>query len=106
MSQLSERPMLPQVTDPKWAEKLTFQLTSLLADANRTVNLLTGGRMSVVLALASAPTTGLWGLGDEVRNSNPQELGTAGSKYVLRGWICVAAGTPGTWKEQRTLTGN
>lgn len=106
MSPLTEHPRLPDTRDPKWAEKLNFQLTYLLADANRAVNLLTGGRMSVVLALPSAPTTGLWGLGDEVRNDNPQELGTAGSKYVLRGWICVAAGEPGAWKEQRTLTGN
>ena len=106
MSQLPERPLLPQTADQKWPERLTFQLTYLLADINRTVNLLTGGRMVAVLALDAVPTTGLWGLGDEVRNRNPQELGAPGSKYILRGWICVAAGEPGTWKEQRTLTGN
>ena len=106
MTQLTERPNLPSVTDQRWPEKLNFQLTGLLADTNRVLNLLTGRRMSVVLALTSAPTAGLWGLSDEVRNSNPQETGTAGSKYVLRGWICVAAGEPGTWKEQRIPTGN
>lgn len=58
MTQLTERPMLPQTNDPKWREKLNFQLTTLLADTNRALNLLTGGRMSVVLALPSAPTTG------------------------------------------------
>ena len=45
-------------------------------------------------------------VGDEIRNSAPAELGTAGSKYVIRGWICVTAGTPGTWLPMRLLTGN
>lgn len=40
---------------------------------------------------AAAPTTGSWLVGDIVYNTNP----TAGG-YV--GWICVTAGTPGTWK--------
>ena len=54
----------------------------------------------------AAPTTGAWQAGDEVRNSAPAELGSVGSKYVLRGWICVASGSPGTWVQQRNLTGN
>jgi hypothetical protein len=27
------------------------------------------------------------------------------NKYALLGWVCVASGTPGTWKECRALTG-
>lgn len=57
-------------------------------------------------ASTAAPTAGTYTVGDFVRNSSPSELGTAGSKYVLMGWICTTAGTPGTWKESRTLTGN
>ena len=57
-------------------------------------------------ASTSAPTTGTWAKGDEIKNSNPSELGTAGSKYVVRGWQCLTAGTPGTWVAQRYLTGN
>lgn len=56
-------------------------------------------------AYTAVPTTGTYQLGDFVKNSNPSELGGAGNKYVLIGWICVLAGTPGTWKESRTLTG-
>ena len=37
------------------------------------------------------PTTGAWLKGDIVYNINPSAAG-----YV--GWICVTAGTPGTWK--------
>lgn len=52
------------------------------------------------------PVSGTWAQGDVLRNSAPVELGTAGSRYVLTGWICVASGTPGTWRELRSLTGN
>ena len=46
-----------------------------------------------------------WYVGDTIRNTNPSVLGTAGSKYVISGWVCTTAGDPGTWSEQRTLTG-
>lgn len=105
MSMLPERPFLPSVREPNFDEKLVFQLTLLLADINRQLNGVSGGRISAVLALASPPASGLWNVGDEVRNNAPSELGTAGSKYIVRGWQCVTAGEPGTWKEQRFLTG-
>ena len=57
-------------------------------------------------ALTASPTTGTYVQGDEIKNSAPAELGAASSKYVIRGWICTASGTPGTWLQQRTLTGN
>jgi len=40
---------------------------------------------------SAAPTTGTWAVGDIVYNDTP----TAGG-YI--GWVCVTAGTPGTWK--------
>lgn len=40
---------------------------------------------------SAAPTTGTFNIGDIVYNSAP----TAGG-YI--GWVCVTAGTPGTWK--------
>jgi hypothetical protein len=39
----------------------------------------------------AAPTTGTWSVGDIVYNSKP-----APSSPI--GWVCVAAGSPGTWK--------
>lgn len=54
----------------------------------------------------AAPTTGTWGVGDFVKNSAVTELGSGGSKYMIIGWTCTVAGTPGTWLENRTLTGN
>lgn len=56
-------------------------------------------------ALIAAPVLGDGRLGDFVRNSAPSELGAGGSKYVVLGWVCVASGSPGTWKDCRVLTG-
>lgn len=44
-----------------------------------------------IVKLSAPPTTGTYERGDIVYNTNP----TAGG-YL--GWICTAAGTPGTWK--------
>jgi hypothetical protein len=40
---------------------------------------------------SAAPTTGTWAVGDIVYNDTPTAGGTIG-------WVCVTAGTPGTWK--------
>lgn len=39
----------------------------------------------------AAPTSGTWQVGDRVWNTAPTAGGTLG-------WVCVTAGTPGTWK--------
>lgn len=71
------------------------------------VNLISEGRIAGrYSALTAAPTSGDWMQGDEVTNLAPTELGTAGSKYFIDGWKCVASGTPGTWVQKRCLTGN
>lgn len=71
------------------------------------VNALSEGRsVAYYNAATAAPTTGTYKQGDEIRNSAPTELGSAGSKYVINGWKCVASGTPGTWVQMRFLTGN
>lgn len=54
----------------------------------------------------AAPTTGTWAVGDYIWNSAPAEAGSAGSKYWIRGWWCSVGGTPGTWLQDRGLTGN
>lgn len=81
--------------------------TRFYSEVARQVNALSEGRLAASYsARTSAPTTETWAKGDQVRNSNPAEAGGAGSKYVVTGWICTAGGTPGTWLEMRTLTGN
>ena len=73
----------------------------------RQVNSLSEGAIAASYnARTAAPTAGTYQQGDSIRNSAPTELGTALSRYVVTGWLCVAAGTPGTWVQTRSLTGN
>ncbi|MCD0162691.1 hypothetical protein IHN63_15485 [Deinococcus sp. 6YEL10] len=54
----------------------------------------------------AAPTTGTWVAGDMALNNAITEQGTAGSRYIVRGWRCVTGGAPGTWVTERASTGN
>lgn len=70
------------------------------------VNALSEGRLSGTYNAQSAvPTTGAYAVGDFVRNSAPSELGSAASKYVVAGWLCLDD-SPLTFVQCRFLTGN
>jgi hypothetical protein len=45
----------------------------------------------VVSVRTEAPSSGVWNQGDIVYTNNPTALG-------FIGWVCVASGSPGTWK--------
>jgi hypothetical protein len=53
-------------------------------------------RTKVVYEATAAPTAGTWRVGDIVWNSTPAASG-------VPGWMCVTAGTPGTWKAMAAL---
>lgn len=92
-------------TSPRVQNDPVLQKT--LRDISYQVNLLSEGRIEAEYsAMTSAPASGAYAQGDFIRNSAPSELGTAGSKYLVFGWICVSGGTPGTWLQCRFLTGN
>ena len=59
---------------------------------------------------AAMPTTGTWTADDYVHNTNKSELGTAGSKYILKGWTRLTTGSGNVlntdWFEDHGLTGN
>ncbi|HET8730481.1 MAG TPA: hypothetical protein VFM34_05160 [Moraxellaceae bacterium] len=89
-----------------YVARLVLTLQGLFRDTGTKLNALAEGRISAKEGTATAaPTGGDWTVGDFVTNSAPSELGSAGSKYVVLGWVCVTSGSPGTWKECRTLTG-
>lgn len=63
------------------------------------------------VAFASAmPTTGTWTADDYVQNTAKSELGTTGSKYIIKGWIRMTTGSGNVlntdWFQDRALTGN
>lgn len=81
------------------------KLTDALTNSAAQVNALSEGRLSATTnAQAALPTTGVYAVGDFVRNNAPTELGAASSKYVILGWVCVAG--PLTFVQCRVLTGN
>lgn len=82
-------------------------IANMFRTIERLLNLLAEGRGTArYQSRTSAPTTGTYAQDDIVYKSGMVEAGSAGSKYVITGWVCVAGGTPGTWKEMRVLTGN
>lgn len=100
----------PKILLPFPASEYENQLNRVLyqeiEDISKQVNDLTEGRIFADhSAMTAKPTTGTFYRGDVLRNSAPEELGAAGSKYVITGWVCVVSGTPGTWVEARALTG-
>jgi hypothetical protein len=101
-------PKLPE-PEPKigtWSTTLLHALKRFFDSLTGQVNGISEGRIaSVTNAYTEPPVAGTYAQGDFVRNSAPAELGTEGAKYVVTGWVCVEAGSPGTWVEQRTLTG-
>lgn len=87
------------------------KLTDLHRDIARQVNDLTEGRIAAVTnGSTSVPTTGTWCQGDFVRNATPSEAGTAGSKYVVTGWLRLTSSSNNVlntdWVATRSLTGN
>lgn len=83
------------------------ELVKYLRNVSVQLNGISEGKLEASYnALTAAPTTGTHAQGDFVRNSAPSEAGGAGNKYVVFGWICSVAGTPGTWLQCRFLTGN
>lgn len=93
---------LPDVASPQYRTRLYDILRQIALQVNN----LSDGIISASYRSTAAPTTGSHNAGDTVKNSAPSELGTAGSKYVIVGWICTVSGTPGTWVQTRALTGN
>lgn len=96
---------------PADAAQTERKLTDLFRAHAQQVNDLTEGRISAVTNAASAvPTTGTWQQGDFVRNLAPSEAGTAGSKYVVTGWLRLTSGSNNVlntdWVATRSLTGN
>lgn len=60
---------------------------------------------AVVHAIAP-PTVGAWVGTDQLPHAAPAEAGTTPNKYINSGWVNTASGSPGTFLQQRTLTGN
>lgn len=93
---------LPQSDD---VSALKQRLYDLHREVSAQLNALSEGQLrGASNAATSAPVSGVYAVGDMVRNAAPAEFGSAGSKYVVTGWLCTAA--PLTFVPMRSLTGN
>jgi hypothetical protein len=100
------RLFLEQYLQKEYDHSLMAELMRIVEDA---VNKLSEGRIYQHYNASSAAPTGdtvAYQLGDKVWNISPTPSGSPGSEYCVIGWLCVASGTPGTWREMRVLTGN
>lgn len=87
---------------PQDIKTLVPRLSDVLTLIARQLNAFTEGSVSSVHnALTAAPTTGTWKAGDFIRNSNPSDTGDGSAIF---GWVCIASGTPGTWRKLKTET--
>ena len=94
------RPILPETNDiPSLRESLQREFDRLAVELRR----MQEGRLYGLKTGTAAPTTGAHAQGDVVRNSNPTNV-SATPDYVIYGWLCTGAGTPGTWVELRIPT--
>jgi len=104
---LEENPQLPLGQDTKYSGDLNFVLSRLFRNIAQKVNQIGDGRIAGNdFTSSTIPTTGMFKQGDFIKNSAPVEAGTAGSKFVVLGWVCTVGGSPGTLLPVRTLTGN
>ena len=101
MSRVNTDARLPQADDVR---ALKQRLYELHRDVSTQLNAISEGQMQgATNAATAAPISGSYAPGDFVRNSAPTELGTLGMRYVVEGWLCIAA--PLTFVQKRFLTG-
>lgn len=102
---------LPQfeIGNPSNVSTLLAALTRYMRQLVIQVNAIGDGQLTATNNASVSFPTGTsvaYSVGDYVRNSTPAELGSAGAKYIILGWVCVSSGAPGTWRQCRVLTGN
>lgn len=91
----------------QYLNKVPPEMTDIFRDVATQLDGISEGKITASHnARTSVPTTSTAKRGDFVRNSEPSELGSGGSKYVIFGWLCTVSGEPGTWVQCRFLTGN
>jgi len=68
-----------------------YRGSSITTRVGGATGFMTGSMGEIIVYTTGAPTSGTWKVGDKAMNTAPSASG-----YI--GWVCVTAGTPGTWK--------
>lgn len=94
-------PRLPIMGGVDYERSMYQRLYDLFRHVAQQLNgLAEGNIVASYNAASAAPTAGEHYQGDFIRNREPVDLGG----YIVMGWVCVASGAPGTWKECRCQT--
>lgn len=99
---LNETPQIPTNPGSDYDKRIGLFLVDALRRVAVKVNQMASGNASGFDGGATVAPTAAGNQGDFVRNLAPAELGTAGSKYVIEGWVYVGS----AWLQKRFLTGN
>lgn len=83
--------VLRSVSDSVTVKAIAANTWVIVNQDGRTIHPRNYGTPTRVIWNNAAPTTDTWARGDIVWNTAPSAGGTPG-------WVCVTAGTPGTWK--------
>jgi hypothetical protein len=98
-----------KIGHPTTVSALTVAVVQWLKLCQQQVNRISSGSINGSTTASTSqppsPSATIYAAGDYIRNTAPQVLGTSGSQYVVKGWLCVQGGQPGTWVQDRGLTG-
>lgn len=76
----------------------SFYLNALYDEVAPSIDIAPNTSMDRRLAITK-PTAGTYSRGDVIHNDATTVQGTAGSEYVVTGWVCTVPGNPGVWEE-------
>ena len=102
---LTETPQVPRFVKftVEWLQEWLRAFSANWVRLAQQLNGLTEGRIAVVHnAYTAYPVAGKYEQGDFIRNSTPSVQGVIPCDYIILGWICTVAGTPGTWEPVRS----
>lgn len=87
----------PYGISPANEESITFDKSQIqVSIIDDLAEFVPGMNVEQACQMSAAPSGGAWARGETIPNSAPAAEGSAG-------WICTAAGTPGTWKALGTI---
>jgi hypothetical protein len=103
-------PQLPATGATGVLANVIVAISNYLKLVQAQVNANSDGKIAGATSAANGPPPAnsktTYAQGDFIRSTVPSQTGTAGTEYVIIGWICIAPGTPGTWVACRCATGN
>ncbi len=98
---LDKDPRLPTLGSIDYERSMYSRLYELFRQILTMVGAISDGRAIGFTSMDTAPTSGAWYQGDQIKNAKPT---VQNGGFIVLGWVCVESGEPGVWKEIRCQT--